>query len=186
MSIEFDPRTGFAQKEDKIAELLVPLHRRGTTPSFKAIGASGQGNENTNITGDGAVVVTFDDLYMDWEKYSMEYPPGMVILPGKCYCTGKGREGKGREGKGREGKGREGKGREGKGRGGEGRGGEGRGGEGRGGEGRGGEGRGGEGRGGEGRRGEERRGEERNMYTCILLCRSGFGWVRNASTFKNE
>ena len=84
MSIEFDPRTGFAQKEDKIAELLIQGCPKGTaTPTFKALGA--EGNENSNVASDGAVVVTFDDLYMDWERYSLEYPPGMVILPGRYW-----------------------------------------------------------------------------------------------------
>lgn len=90
MSIEFDPRTGFAQKEDKVAELLISRHPKGA-PTFKAVGASSQGNENTNVVSDDAVVLTFDDLYMEWERYSLEYPPGMVILPGKWLPTRVGR-----------------------------------------------------------------------------------------------
>lgn len=71
MSLEFDPKTGFAQKEDKIGELLIPRKSIPPPPSGK------------NTTPPSPLVgVCFDDLHADWERYALESPPGLVLLPG--------------------------------------------------------------------------------------------------------
>ena len=80
MTLEFDPRTGFAQKDDKIGELLIP-HRTSHTPSDYshplASAKQANGPEVSELIGIG-----LDDLYADWERYSLESPHGLVMLPG--------------------------------------------------------------------------------------------------------
>ena len=73
MTLEFDPRTGFAQPEDKIGELLIPVRR--SPPSKLA-------QTNTPPTVTPLTGVSFDDLYNDWERFSLDSPPGLVLLPG--------------------------------------------------------------------------------------------------------
>lgn len=75
MTLEFDPRCGFAQAEDKIGELLIP--RRNNR--FTKHATSEHKEEETKV---GLVGVSFDELYADWERYSLESPPGLVLLPG--------------------------------------------------------------------------------------------------------
>ncbi len=73
MTLEFDPRTGFAQPEDKIGELLVPTSRPSPLTPPK------QANSPPEVT---LVGVGFDDIYDDWQRYSLDSPPGLVLLPG--------------------------------------------------------------------------------------------------------
>ncbi len=73
MTLEFDPRTGFAQQEDKIGELLVPTSRPSPPTPPK------QANSPPEVT---LVGVGFDDIYDDWQRYSLDSPPGLVLLPG--------------------------------------------------------------------------------------------------------
>lgn len=73
MSLEFDPRSGFAQPDDKIANLLVP-RKSGpsrTTPS-------------TDTTVSKMVGISFEELHSDWQHYGLETPAGLVLLPGKA------------------------------------------------------------------------------------------------------
>ena len=73
MSLEFDPRTGFAQREDKLGELLIPRKSsllppppgKQTTPPSPLVG------------------IGCDDLHAEWDRYALEYPPGLVLLPGE-------------------------------------------------------------------------------------------------------
>lgn len=82
MTMEFDPRTGFAQAEDKIGELLVPRKTAGLTPTVKPRQANAPPVVTQCLMGVG-----FDSLYEDWERYALEYPPGLVMLPGTVVCT---------------------------------------------------------------------------------------------------
>ena len=75
MSLEFDPRTGFAQKEDKIGELLIPRKNGLLPPS-----ANKQAVPSSPLVG-----LCFDDLHGDWDRYALDAPPGLVLLPGQCY-----------------------------------------------------------------------------------------------------
>ena len=82
MTLEFDPRTGFAQKEDKIGDLLIP-HRassRQVSPSESGP-LSPLKQANAPVVSE-VIEVGLDDLYADWERYSLEYPHGLVLLPG--------------------------------------------------------------------------------------------------------
>ncbi len=76
MSLEFDPRTGFAQKEDKIGDLLIP--HRSHTPQASVT----QLNSNPVQVVSKLIGIGLEDLYADWERYSLEYPHGLVVLPG--------------------------------------------------------------------------------------------------------
>ena len=89
MTLEFDPRTGFAQKEDKIGDLLIPhcslssssshtlSDSRPLSPSKHQLQQQQQGGVVSEVIGLG-----LEDLYADWERYSLEYPHGLVLLPG--------------------------------------------------------------------------------------------------------
>jgi hypothetical protein len=75
MTLEFDPRCGFAQAEDKIGELLIP---RGKNRFSKyPLPDAKQDGGPVELVG-----LPFDELYADWERYSLESPPGLVLLPG--------------------------------------------------------------------------------------------------------
>ena len=76
MTLEFDPRCGFAQQEDKIGELLIPRGKNGLKKQLVPDGK--QDGEPTELIG-----LPFDDLYADWERYNLQSPPGVVILPGQ-------------------------------------------------------------------------------------------------------
>lgn len=73
MSLEFDPRTGFAQREDKLGELLIPRKKSFTPLSL--------GKQTTPPS--PFLVVGHDDLHAEWDRYTLEYPPGLVLLPGE-------------------------------------------------------------------------------------------------------
>ena len=75
MSLEFDPQTGFAQKED-IGELLIP-RRNGLTSSTPSLGSK----LATPLP--PVVEVCYDDIHTDWDRYALELPPGLVLLPGQ-------------------------------------------------------------------------------------------------------
>lgn len=77
MTLEFDPRTGFAQAEDKIGDLLIP-HKPATLASPVK---SKQANTPPVVT-PCLMSVGFDSVYEDWERFALEYPPGLVLLPG--------------------------------------------------------------------------------------------------------
>ena len=79
MSLEFDSRTGFAQREDGVGELLIPRRNGLTTPTQPA---TKQGNNQQPVVSP-YVDVNFDDLYADWDRYALNVPPGVVLLPGK-------------------------------------------------------------------------------------------------------
>ena len=81
MTMEFDPRTGFAQAEDKIGELLVPRKAADLTPPVKPKQANAPPVVSQCLMGVG-----FDTVYEDWERYTLEYPPGLVMLPGTVRC----------------------------------------------------------------------------------------------------
>ena len=76
MTLEFDPRCGFAQGEDKIGELLIPRGRnrfdKYPVPDGK------QDGEPVGLVG-----LAFDELYADWERYNLDSPPGLVLVPGQ-------------------------------------------------------------------------------------------------------
>ena len=73
MSLEFDPRTGFAQREDKLGELLVPRKK-----SFTPLSLGKQVTPPSPF-----IVVGHDDLHAEWDRYTLEYPPGLALLPGE-------------------------------------------------------------------------------------------------------
>ena len=77
MSLEFDPRTGFAQREDKLGELLVPRKSSFLPPS-----PGKQAAPPSSLVGVGC-----DDLHADWDRYALEYPPGLVLIPGKLLLS---------------------------------------------------------------------------------------------------
>ena len=80
MTLEIDPRSGFAQREDKIGELLIPRGKNGSnTPP---VPDNKQGGQLSELVG-----LPFDDLFADWERYSLENPPGLVLLPGEWDST---------------------------------------------------------------------------------------------------
>ena len=73
MTLEIDPRSGFAQREDRIGELYIPRGKnRQPVPDDK------QGKQLSEL-----VSLSFDELHADWERYSLETPPGLVLLPGE-------------------------------------------------------------------------------------------------------
>ena len=76
MTLEFDPRCGFAQAEDKIGELLIPRGKNGF--SKYPLQDAKQDVEPVELVG-----LPFDELYADWERYTLESPPGLVLLPGQ-------------------------------------------------------------------------------------------------------
>lgn len=91
MSLEFDPRCGFAQREDKIGDLLVPRQNGLTTPTPSQQSQSSS-KQNAQPVVAPYVDVNFDDLYTDWDRYALNVPPGVVLLPGyiiylACSCT---------------------------------------------------------------------------------------------------
>ena len=73
MSLEFDSRSGFAQPEDKIADLMIP-RRNGLTAA----------TPSTDTTVSKMVGVSFEDLHSDWQQYGLDTPAGLVLLPGTC------------------------------------------------------------------------------------------------------
>ena len=77
MSLEFDPRTGFSQSEDKLGELLIP--RQGA-PNF-----SSSTHSKPPVSTPPLVGLCNDDLHADWERYALHSPPGLVLLPGEPY-----------------------------------------------------------------------------------------------------
>ena len=79
MSLEFDPRCGFAQSEDKVGDLLIP-RRNGQTLAQTQSNSKQSNNQQPVVS--PYVDVTFDDLYTDWDRYSLAVPPGVVLLPG--------------------------------------------------------------------------------------------------------
>ena len=76
MTLEIDPRSGFAQREDKIGELLIPRGKNGL------IASESQANKQGGLVSE-LVGLPFEDLYADWERYSLESPPGLVLIPGQ-------------------------------------------------------------------------------------------------------
>ena len=76
MTLEFDPHTGFSQQEDKLVELLIP--RRNAVKDYN--------KKHSPVT--ELVNIPFNDLYADWEKYNLECPPGLVLVPGECAGVG--------------------------------------------------------------------------------------------------
>ncbi len=76
MTLEFDPRTGFAQQEDKIGELLIPSHHPASLPS-QTKHTNSPPEVATSLMG-----VEFGDVFDGWERYSLVTPPGVVLLPG--------------------------------------------------------------------------------------------------------
>ena len=83
MSLEFDSRCAFAQREDKIGDLLIP-RRNGLTPAASAQQSQSQSKQqNTQPVVAPYVDVNFDDLYTDWDRYALNVPPGVVLLPGQ-------------------------------------------------------------------------------------------------------
>ena len=102
MSLEFDPRTGFSQKEDHIGQLLIsrrspvlssssPSASFSSVPSLISVSSSSVLSSGTQLNKpldrmsqqqQQLMVVGLDDLYTDWERYSLEYPHGLVLLPG--------------------------------------------------------------------------------------------------------
>jgi len=98
MTLEFDPRTGFAQAEDKMGELMVVryLPASGSTPlspSSSAISTTTRSNtalssnsfhttKSSSERVQQLMPVGMDDLYADWARYSLECPRGLVLLPG--------------------------------------------------------------------------------------------------------
>lgn len=79
MSLEFDPRSGFAQKEDKIGELLIPRRSGQAPPSFPL---HNKPTEESSVTS-SIIGVGVDDLYAEWDRYALDFPPGLILLPGK-------------------------------------------------------------------------------------------------------
>ena len=77
MSLEFDPRCGFAQSEDKMGDLLIPRRNGMTT-----VQNSKQANSQQPVVAP-YLDVSFDDLYTDWDRFALNVPPGVVLLPGK-------------------------------------------------------------------------------------------------------
>ena len=76
MTLEFDLRCGFAQAEDKIGELLIPRGKNGFNKY--PLGDAKKDGEPVELVG-----LPFNELYADWERYSLESPPGLVLLPGQ-------------------------------------------------------------------------------------------------------
>lgn len=92
MTLEFDPRTGFAQREDKIGDLLIP-HRNLSSGSSSSHTLSDsrplspskhqlQHQQQQQGVVSEVIGIGLEDLYADWERYSLEYPHGLVLLPG--------------------------------------------------------------------------------------------------------
>ena len=77
MSLEFDPRTGFSQKDDKIGDLLIPHGNHLSASPPHSLASQVEHPVVSNLTAIG-----LEDLYADWERYSLEYPHGLVMLPG--------------------------------------------------------------------------------------------------------
>ena len=71
MTLEFDPRCGFAQQEDKLASLLVPRDKGGADESVAT---------QTSVT--PMVGVSLDDLYTDFRRFELQTPAGLVLIPG--------------------------------------------------------------------------------------------------------
>jgi hypothetical protein len=84
MSLEFDSRCGFAQREDKIGDLLIPRRSGLTTPAQPQTPSKQQ---NTQPVVAPYSDVNFDDLYTDWDRYALSAPPGVVLLPGQKACS---------------------------------------------------------------------------------------------------
>ena len=82
MSLEFDPRSGFAQKEDKIGELLIPRRSAQAPPTYPSYNKPTEDTVTSSIIGVGV-----DDLYAEWDRYALDFPPGLVLLPGKTVGT---------------------------------------------------------------------------------------------------
>jgi E3 ubiquitin-protein ligase MYCBP2 len=73
MSLEFDPKCGFAQREDKLADLMIP--RQQTSPSSDS-------DDTSNVIVSPMIDVSFDDVYADYEHFGLSTPAGLVLLPG--------------------------------------------------------------------------------------------------------
>ena len=84
MSLEFDSKCGFAQQEDKIGDLLIPRQNRLTT---SVQSQSSSSKQNTQPVVAPYVDVNFDDLYTDWDRYALNIPPGVIVLPGQNACS---------------------------------------------------------------------------------------------------
>ena len=80
MTLEFDPRCGFCQGEDKIGELLIP---RGKSGFDKCSVTDGK----PDVVPVELVGLGFDELYADWERYSLVSPPGLVLVPGELHSS---------------------------------------------------------------------------------------------------
>ena len=73
MTMEFDPRSGFAQNEDKIADLLIPRKNISSSPS-----------SNKDTVDTAMIEVTFEDIY---NGFQLPCPAGLVLLPGWCHIS---------------------------------------------------------------------------------------------------
>lgn len=81
MTIEFDPKCGFAQQEDKLASLLIPR---------TVGGASEVVTTETSVT--PMIGISLEDLYTDFRHFGLQTPAGLVLVPGEttlqCMHTG--------------------------------------------------------------------------------------------------
>ena len=77
MTLEFDPRSGFAQSEDKIADLLIPRRNGCTHPSLPS-------NKNGNVS--PMIDISFEAIYSGWRQFPLTCPAGLVLVPGMSVC----------------------------------------------------------------------------------------------------
>ena len=70
MTMEFDPRSGFAQNEDKIANFLIPRNKSQTLSPLPS---------NKETSESAMIEVTFEDIY---NGLQLSCPAGLVLVPG--------------------------------------------------------------------------------------------------------
>ena len=72
MSLEFDPKCGFAQQEDKLASLLIPRKKAGDS----------EAPPTTETVVSSMIGISLDDLYSDFQHFGLDTPAGLVLIPG--------------------------------------------------------------------------------------------------------
>lgn len=79
LSLEFDPKCGFAQPEDKLMNILIPRDvGNGVTTE-----TSDEDPSSTDTVVTTMIGVNFEDIYANFQNFGVATPAGLIVLPGQ-------------------------------------------------------------------------------------------------------